>query len=84
MRVCWNCCHRPTPRITGCDRREANIWNATSMPMVKSRVVIASQAPTHRMASVISCSSVPAAVLKLLASVRVRSVASRCCATWSS
>ena len=34
--ACWNCCHSPTSRSIGCDKRLANIWKATSMPIVKS------------------------------------------------
>ena len=34
--ACWNCCHRPARRSIGCATRAANIWNATSMPTVKS------------------------------------------------
>ena len=34
--ACWNCYHSPTRRSIGWDSLPANIWKATSMPMVKS------------------------------------------------
>ena len=62
MRVCCHCCHRPTRRNIGWLRRLANIWNATSMPMVMilpvaGSPVITIQAPSIRISSVMSCSS---------------------------
>ena len=63
MAACWNSCHSPTSRSIGCDRRLANIWNATSMPMVKPSFFITIQAPMHRIISVSSCSRVLAAAL---------------------
>ena len=57
--------------------RLANIWNATSMPMVKPWFFITSSAPTHRMPSVMVCSSALAATLKLLDRVRVEKPAAR-------
>ena len=39
---------QPDQRSIGCDSREANIWNATSMPIVKLVVVITSQAPSDQ------------------------------------
>ena len=61
----------------GCDMRPANIWNATSMPIVKPSFLMTSSAPTQSNASVITCSSALAMTLYEFESWRVAKPADR-------
>ncbi len=60
--ACWNCCHSPASFSIGCATRAANIWNATSMPTVKSGPCMTSHAPAHSTDADSVCSSTAASV----------------------